>query len=54
MTEQANLGLATTREMLEEIQVRAEVAGHTYLQVQMQVLVGTLDDEVLNYRTVDA
>lgn len=63
--ENANLGLATTEMLLEEIAVRAEVAsidregavGRIYTVVlaqDMRVLLRTLPRDVLDYRTVDS
>ncbi len=47
------LGLATTRDMLKELRVRGEIGGSRPLEVQVGFLLRVLDEETLNYRTVD-
>jgi hypothetical protein len=60
----ANLGLATTRELLAELQVRGQVGalerrgepidyGHDRLDRAASRLLATVPAEVLDYRTVD-
>jgi hypothetical protein len=62
-TETANLGLATTRELLEELRVRGEVASTVQggergpqgalLYAMVNVTLRQLGKETLDYRTVD-
>jgi hypothetical protein len=57
----ANLGLATTREMLEELKTRGQVGmiteesstDHNHLEADASHLLTCLPREVLDYRTAD-
>ena len=57
--EGARLGMATTEELLRELEARgsmteADDAIGKYLEIESRVLRGTLTPEMLSYRTVDA
>lgn len=56
---EANLGLATTRELLQELKVRAEVTmpekyfgARAYITGSTKALLENLPAEILDYRTV--
>ena len=56
---QANLGVATTEELIKELRARGEVGSfgdsevprHQYLELAMDSLLGVLPDSILNYST---
>lgn len=50
----AQLGLATTRALLIELQARGEIGEHLDLRDTVMALFGRLDGETLDYRTVDS
>lgn len=57
-----HLGLATTRQLLQELEARGELgsswcqypATAQYLKVSARVLLREMPDDLLDYRTVDA
>jgi len=53
-TEQANLGLATTKEMLQELEARFTVSRNMHYAARIWFLLNTLEPELLDYRTVDS
>jgi O-acetyl-ADP-ribose deacetylase (regulator of RNase III) len=60
MDANANLGLATTREILSELEARGELEylaapslGAGVLNVSAKFLLDILHDDILDYRTVD-
>lgn len=56
---EANLGMATTEELIKELRARGEVGSfgdsevprHQYLELAMDSLLGVLPDSMLNYST---
>lgn len=53
MSDEPLLGLATTRELFSELKTRMQMNGEHVVFLKLKSCIEMLDDEQLNYRTVD-